>query len=540
MISPDFNISDSAQEQARFLQFLLDAIPHPVFYKNNQGVFLGCNQAYEKFSGMPRESIVGKTVYDLYPNDTADAYTQMDKELLDHPGLQVYELESGTNCIVTKTLFTNTDGTPLGIIGVLTDITDQRRAEELLKMSDAYFHSLTESSQDCIAHISLEGVLLDMNDAGLQLNGFDSPAEIASLHLTEMIFSDRAAVEDAIRKAGSGETVSIRYMSQDKKGNSIWWDTKLTPVSDFDHTVRSILVVSRDITEQKRAEDAVAQKNSELEKAYAELKAAQSQILQQEKMASVGQLAAGVAHEINNPMGFIISNINTFRKYVARIWEYTDALTCIINDQAKLSGSALPASVGEKKRALKIDFIAEDIESLINESLDGADRVKKIVQDLKGFSRIDEAEYKPADINAGIESTINIVWNELKYKANLVRDYGDIPLTKCNPGQLNQVFMNLLMNASQALPDRGEIKLKTWHESGIIFIQISDTGCGMTPEVQKRIFEPFYTTKDVGKGTGLGLSIAYDIIKKHSGEINVSSTVGKGTTFSISIPIVEA
>jgi PAS domain S-box-containing protein len=540
MISPDFNISDSAQEQARFLQFLLDAIPHPVFYKNNQGVFLGCNQAYEKFSGMPRESIVGKTVYDLYPNDTADAYTQMDKELLDHPGLQVYELESGTNCIVTKTLFTNTDGTPLGIIGVLTDITDQRRAEELLKMSDAYFHSLTESSQDCIAHISLEGVLLDMNDAGLQLNGFDSPAEIASLHLTEMIFSDRAAVEDAIRKAGSGETVSIRYMSQDKKGNSIWWDTKLTPVSDFDHTVRSILVVSRDITEQKRAEDAVAQKNSELEKAYAELKAAQSQILQQEKMASVGQLAAGVAHEINNPMGFIISNINTFRKYMVRIWEYTDALTCIINDQAKLSGSALPASVGEKKRALKIDFIAEDIESLINESLDGADRVKKIVQDLKGFSRIDEAEYKPADINAGIESTINIVWNELKYKANLVRDYGDIPLTKCNPGQLNQVFMNLLMNASQALPDRGEIKLKTWHESGIIFIQISDTGCGMTPEVQKRIFEPFYTTKDVGKGTGLGLSIAYDIIKKHSGEINVSSTVGKGTTFSISIPIVEA
>jgi two-component system NtrC family sensor kinase len=153
---------------------------------------------------------------------------------------------------------------------------------------------------------------------------------------------------------------------------------------------------------------------------------------------------------------------------------------------------------------------------------------------------IDEAEYKPADINAGIESTINIVWNELKYKVNLIREYGDIPETKCNPGQLNQVFMNILVNAAQAIEAQGDILVKTWSENGLIYILISDNGSGMSQETLKRIFEPFFTTKDVGKGTGLGLSIAYDIIKKHNGEIRAESVIGKGTSFTIVIPVVEA
>lgn len=193
-----------------------------------------------------------------------------------------------------------------------------------------------------------------------------------------------------------------------------------------------------------------------------------------------------------------------------------------IRECAESSGRpGILENIEEKKRSLKIDYITEDIESLIRESLEGADRVRKIVQDLKSFSRLDEAEHKLADINAGIDSTINIVWNELKYKATLTKEYGDIPLTKCNPGQLNQVFMNLLMNAAHAIDKQGEIRIKTWFGGNRINIAVSDTGCGISEENRSKIFEPFFTTKEVGKGTGLGLSIAYDIIKKHNGEIKV-------------------
>jgi two-component system NtrC family sensor kinase len=252
----------------------------------------------------------------------------------------------------------------------------------------------------------------------------------------------------------------------------------------------------------------------DLENAYNELKMVQSQVLQQEKMASIGQLAAGVAHEINNPMGFIISNLNTLKRYLERVSEYMTVQTAAVQRcSLKCGNSNILPEIAETRKALKIDYITGDLDNLINESLEGADRVKKIVQDLKNFSRVDESEFKTADINSGLESTINIVWNELKYKATLVKEYGDFPLTICNPGQLNQVFMNMLVNAAHAIEKQGEIRVKTWAEKGLINIAISDSGGGISEENQKRIFEPFFTTKEVGKGTGLGLSIAYDIIR---------------------------
>jgi two-component system, NtrC family, sensor kinase len=313
------------------------------------------------------------------------------------------------------------------------------------------------------------------------------------------------------------------------------------PIYDEQGGLIAALETLQDITDQMHAEEALQQKNLALLDAYTELKNAQSQILHQEKMASIGQLAAGVAHEINNPMGFIMSNLNTLEKYIDKISEFVKIQSTVIKELGE--GSQQVGNwdhIEEKKRSLKIDYIMEDITNLIKESHDGAERVKKIVQDLKSFSRVDEAEYKLADINSGLESTINIVWNELKYKSTLRRKYGDIPLTKCKPGQLNQVFLNLLVNASHAIEHNGEIKVQTWHEKGCIQIAITDTGSGIPEDIRSRIFEPFFTTKEVGKGTGLGLSIAYDIIKKHHGEIKVESTVGKGTTFTISIPVVEA
>jgi signal transduction histidine kinase len=288
--------------------------------------------------------------------------------------------------------------------------------------------------------------------------------------------------------------------------------------------------------------------NAERKRAEEELKNAQAQIIQQEKMASIGQLAAGVAHEINNPMSFIISNIASLKNYTGKIAAFLQLQdeimeeminSCTDENEKKKMATCIQKS-HDSKRSHKINYIMTDLECLIQETLDGADRVKTIVHDLKGFARVTNEESMLADINAGIESTINIIWNELKYNTTLHKDFGKIPLIKCNQGQLNQVFMNILMNAAQSIATQGEVRIKTWTDSECIFVSITDTGCGMPPSVVHRIFEPFYTTKEVGKGTGLGLSVSYEIVKKHGGEIMVDSTLGKGTTFTVMIPIVTA
>jgi two-component system NtrC family sensor kinase len=278
------------------------------------------------------------------------------------------------------------------------------------------------------------------------------------------------------------------------------------------------------------------QKSEALTAAYNELKMTQSQMLQKEKMASIGQLAAGVAHEINNPMGFIGSNIRTLKKYTEKLTSFISLLSEAVTTAPS---SEITARVDDEKKKLKVDYIIDDIDQLIEESLEGAERVAKIVQNLKSFSRVDEAEYKVADINECIESTLNIVWNELKYKATVTKEYGAIPPTKCFPNQLNQVFVNLLVNAAHAIENNGEIAVKTWNGDRFINISVSDTGQGIPEDKVSKIFEPFFTSKPVGQGTGLGLSISYDIVKKHGGEITVTSEEGKGSCFTIKIPVVS-
>jgi len=306
----------------------------------------------------------------------------------------------------------------------------------------------------------------------------------------------------------------------------------------------SFIDARKDILVQKALEKKLNERNEELQATLQELQHTQGQLIQQEKLAGIGQLAAGVAHEINNPMGFIISNLETLRAYTDKIVTYIKGqqklLTEVAAAQAKQdaeTGTELVNRLKESGRLLKIDYIINDAAALIQETRDGADRVKNIVQDLKGFAR-EADEKKPASINAGLESTINIIWNEIKYKAVLVKELGEIPMTMCNIGQLNQVFMNILVNAAQAIDKQGEIRVKTWVEADNIFVLIADNGSGIPPEILNRIFEPFFTTKEVGKGTGLGLSVSYDIIRKHGGTIKATSEVGKGTTFTIAIPIV--
>jgi len=276
----------------------------------------------------------------------------------------------------------------------------------------------------------------------------------------------------------------------------------------------------------------------ELEKTLDNLGRTQGQLLHSEKMASIGQLAAGVAHEINNPIGFIASNVGILGDYMedlkGLITLYEKGCKEICADNEGLS--VFYKEIVAYKEEIDYRFIMGDTEKIVDETREGTERVVKIIEDLKNFSHVDQAEKKHMDINLGIESTLSIVNNELKYKAKLVKEYGDIPLVECFPQQINQVFMNLLVNASQAIKEQGEIRVKTSIEGEKVVVRISDTGNGIAPEVMNRIFDPFFTTKPVGKGTGLGLSISYEIIKKHGGHIGVESEVGKGTTFSVELP----
>lgn len=276
--------------------------------------------------------------------------------------------------------------------------------------------------------------------------------------------------------------------------------------------------------------------NRQLEHEHAEMKAlldkiqsTQQQLLQSEKMAAIGQLAAGVAHEINNPIGFVNSNLGSLKSYTANLLRLIDAYE-----------SGQTQAIAAARQAADLEFLREDLPALLAESQEGLDRVTRIVQDLKDFSRVDQAEHQRADLNAAMNSTLNVVRNELKYKADVIVELGEIPEVDCVPAQLNQVFMNLLVNAAQAIPERGKIFVRSGVEHDHVWFEIEDTGCGMPAETRQHIFEPFFTTKPVGKGTGLGLSISYDIIvKRHRGRLEVDSEPGKGSKFRIWLPITQ-
>lgn len=790
----DNNKITSLEDDSSY-QSILDNLTTGVWVSDKDDVIYYANYGMAAIAGIPSDRITGCNVLSDFPEDTAQHFTScyLDAKRTLKPvyyeEVPVVTLFGGQNYRSGWFIPKVRDNSFDGMICTVEDVTTHKWMEDTLRSSEEYFRSFIESSQDCMCNISVDGLYMSMNPAGCELNDIDRPEDIIGTDFTANISANREAVKKALAQAVKGGKVSVQFQTIGKKGREVWWDSKLTPVADIDGSIKSILLVSRDISEYKKMESSLLQaqellvkehnelsilfkrveagkqqwektmdcvgdmiiltdaegiikrynralvefthkshdeligkdwesvmtengletvtfyaesielyhlptqrwftlnsypfnndslgfagavitlhettevkhiteklqesnreieqnrgnlqkaldeistliqnvtscsdtgirlynpnlkacqevknctnekcpcygkgitrcwqvagtycdgqiqgtfaqkyndcsmceiyieatldpiyqigeqfnnmmnvlavRSNELENAYSELKATQAQILQREKMASIGQLAAGVAHEINNPMGFITSNLGTLDKYVHKFTDYIDAQAEAL---APFTSEEVLSKLQDIRKKLKLDYIMEDIGKLIEESQEGADRVKKIVQNLKTFSRVDQAEYKPADINECIESTLNIVWNELKYKTTVEKEYEELPMIKCYPQQLNQVFMNLLVNAAQAIEKQGTIRIKTWNGDGSVNISISDTGSGIPEDKLNRIFEPFYTTKPVGQGTGLGLSITYDIVKKHKGEISVESEPGKGTVFKIKIPVTE-
>jgi signal transduction histidine kinase len=290
------------------------------------------------------------------------------------------------------------------------------------------------------------------------------------------------------------------------------------------------------VTRQASVEAELLRRNQELTELNEKLSRAQEQLLQSEKLASIGQLAAGVAHEINNPISFVFSNFGTLQTYVA------DLLRVLVRYERAGEFITDPETVRDiaaLRKQVDLDFLMDDIPVLMSESREGIERVRKIVQDLKDFSRVDAyQEWQWVNLHHGIDTTLNIVNNEVKYKADIVKEYGDIPEVECLPSELNQVILNIVVNGAQAISGpRGRITIRTGAGADHVWIEIADTGSGIPKAILSRVFDPFFTTKPIGSGTGLGLSLSYGIIQKHRGRIEVQSEPGAGTVFRIELPI---
>ena len=311
------------------------------------------------------------------------------------------------------------------------------------------------------------------------------------------------------------------------------------------------IMLERQVQERTRALEAALRDNEQINRALLaakrqlerdkdeqskliiKLAEAHTQLLQAEKLASIGQLAAGVAHEINNPIGFVNSNLGTLKNYVDDLLGLVDAYQAV---EAQLLDSPQKELLVAERQRIDLDFLRQDVVDLLAESINGTGRVRRIVQDLRDFSRTGEVTRECVDLHAGLDSTINLLGSELRDKADIVREYGELPPVECSPSQINQVFMNLLVNAAHAIAGHGTIALRSGCAGVQVWISVADTGVGIAADHLAKIFDPFFTTKPVGQGTGLGLSMAYGIIEQHHGRIEVSSQPGQGSCFTIWLP----
>lgn len=539
----------SLRESEAFIRSITDSAQEAVVMMDAAGQVAFWNPAAEKIFGWSADEALGRPLHEFLipegPLRDRHCAAQVGFQQGTSVGVigQTIELpacrKDGHQIPVELSLSSTLLNGKRHAIGMLRDITEKKRAAVALQEAKQWSESIVQLAPSMVIGLTPNGRIVLFNDHAEQVTGYSRDEVLGRDWTTLFIPIDeqveiRTIIDEAVQ---TGDVLRFNENSivvRDGSRCIVSWSSQVMKQGG---QVKMILSFGVDVTTRRQAEQELQQKYAELKTLNEKLEETQNQLLQSEKMASIGQLAAGVAHEINNPVGFVNSNLGTLNKYC------TDMLGLIETYRA-VEGNIQDTEALEKisalKNALDIDFLAEDLPALLKESTDGLVRVKKIVQDLKDFSHVGESEWQLADIHAGLDSTLNVIWNEVKYKAKVEKRYGTLPQIQCLAAQINQVFMNLMVNAAHAMDKSkglGLLTITTGVEGEYVWIDIEDTGDGMTEEVQRRIFEPFFTTKPIGKGTGLGLSVSYNIVKKHRGRIEVHSKVGEGTRFRVWIPI---
>jgi PAS domain S-box-containing protein len=570
------HVHDSLQAMTGLLRQIVDGAPVPSFVIDREHRVTHWNVACEQLTGCAASSMVGTC-------HASRAFYAEDRPMLADlilDGTSVSDFEryydgsvrpSGLNASAfeAEAFFAHlgpggrwlhfnaaplhdAQGVVIGAIETLQDVTLRRRVEEELTRHRQALEQLVEQRSAALAASAREleafidnapigvvytagGKVLRTNHKLDEIFGFAAGAAggmpASDFYCSEQDHAELGRI--ALPALSQGLPLHHEMWMRHSSGRPIWMQLSAY-VADHRNTAAGAWWMLQDRTEVRSAQDALKERFVQLQETNRQLEEAQNQLLQSEKMASIGQLAAGVAHEINNPVAFVSSNLHTLRQYVGELLTLVDAFQAV---SAAPDDTAAGAALAQARQLVAVDYLKEDLPQLLSESADGLARVKKIVQDLKDFSRVDHADWQEADLNAGLESTLNVVRHELKYKAEVVKHLAPLPLVTCLAGQLNQVFMNLIVNASQAIGERGVITLSSGTEGDWVWVQVDDDGCGMTDDVRRRIFEPFYTTKEVGKGTGLGLSLSFAIVQRHCGAHQVRSRPGQGSAFRVWVPI---
>ncbi|MFB2933778.1 PAS domain S-box protein [Aerosakkonemataceae cyanobacterium BLCC-F154] len=529
---------------------------------DSQGLILYTNETYPKTFQLPIQNLVGKTVFDIFPEEIARQFVaNVCQVVQSNQVLETIEQAIASDgslhyFLVYKFAIPGNFESPL-VGGIALDITDRKHAEEALRMSMEQFQFLANSIPQIIWTADSDGSVDYYNQQMYDYSGMTFE-QLQGWGWKKIIHPDdlQTFVAHWKEAIATGEMLQIECRLLCANGTFRWHLARGLSMRDEQGNVVQLIVTVTDIDDHKKAETelresrALAQQQAkQLEAAMQELTCTQAQIVHSEKMSSLGQLVAGVAHEINNPVTFISGNL-----FHAR--EYTQDLLKLID----LYQKHYPHPVTEIKEVaeeIDLEYLLDDLPQLLNSMQVGAERIENIVRSLRNFSRMDESEIKAVDIHEGIDSTLMILQNRLKDNPDrpaieLTKNYHSLPLVECYAGQLNQVFMNILTNAIDALEERD--KKRTFQEikaapSQIIIttealssqqvrIRIADNGPGISETVLQRLFDPFFTTKPIGKGTGLGMSISYQIIKeKHQGILYCNSQLGKGAEFVIEIPL---
>ncbi len=549
------------QEQLRskesYYRALIEKSMEVTTIRTVEGIATYISPSIETVFGIKVKDLINKTIFDLVYSDDLE-HTRKDWEfILQNPGVpRKFErriiLPNGDIRFIEGTSRNLIDDNTInGVISNWRDTTAKRDAENALIESQMRLEGIISSAMDAIITVDNNQNIVLFNAAAEKM--FDYPAfEIFGKSIGKLIPESKHEFQKEQMGSFKDTPVTTRKMNPvtDKPyilgvksdGNNFPIDASISR-QEIDNEIFYTSIV-RDISEQIKSEDVLKNysknlekevkkrtrelknKNDKLNSTLKELKNTQEQLVESEKIASLGQLTAGIAHEINNPINFVSSTISPLKRDFGEIRE-------IIN--RKIENTSL-ANGNETVKEMK--FLFSEISQLLNSIEEGAKRTKNIVLGLRNFSRMDENSFKKVNIHDGLDSTLMLLNSKLKGVISVEKEYGSLPPIECLPGKINQVFMNIILNAIQAIESKGTIKIKTsTNGKNTITISISDTGMGMTKATEKRIFEPFFTTKDVGIGTGLGLSITYGIIEDHSGTIEVKSKIGIGTTFVISLPV---
>lgn len=507
--------------ERNFVAAVLEVAGVLIIVLDRKGRILRFNRKCEQVSGYSRKEVLGQPFWMLIPSEDKElvkgVFEDLRSDALSNEAENNWVSKTGEKRLIawSNTSLEDANGQIEYIIATGVDITDIRQAQEALRASEERFRGFVENANDIIYALTFEGVFVYVSPNWKAILGHEV-SEVEGKSFVPFVHPDdvprcqaflQKVVETGERHGG------VEYRVKHKDGRWRWHTSNASVMKDKNGIPQLYVGVAHDITESKEV-------LFELEEAYHNLRAAQSQLVQSEKMASLGRLVAGIAHEINTPMGSVVSMFDT-------LFRASDRLKSILS-VAETCDEATAQKIQSTFKAI------ENAQKIINL---GTERIINIVRRLRSFARIDESELKDCNIHEGIEDTLTLLHHELKHNIKINRNFGDIPLISGYMGPLNQVFMNILINAKQAIEGKGEITITTSKKDDNVLIEFTDTGIGIPADKLDKIFDPGFTTKGVGIGTGLGLSICYQIIRDHHGEIKVESEVGKGTTVRIILPI---